>query len=180
MSFTSTHRIKYSSKHSLNVNWMQVLYFNSFRGYSLNFFSPKRYFKNKKNLKQFKRIRNEKNVNENKKIISLFIEIICFANLSISFRHYYYYSKLIFSTYWIQRCLPDFHFTGKDKKFSLNFNFGWKCMYKLEFKITSSRILYVYTPSQKFNTIRNSELRNIKINKKKLNHIEEVKNVYFA
>ena len=40
--------------------------------------------------------------------------------------------------------------------------------------------VYVYTPSQKFNTISISVLRDITKLRKKINHVREVKKIYFV
>ena len=43
-----------------------------------------------------------------------------------------------------------------------------------------SRMLCVYTPSQKYDALRLSLLRDIKKSEKKINHIKDVNNIYFA
>ena len=46
--------------------------------------------------------------------------------------------------------------------------------------INKSWEIYVYITGQEFNMIRISVLRDEKKNLKKINHIKEVKNIYFA
>ena len=73
------------------------------------------------------------------------------------------------------------------QKQSLDFNRGLQIMLYLlaekwiltaKLHTTALRTLYLYTPSQKFNTIRVSVLRDVTKMWKKINHIKGVKNIF--